>query len=84
MLAGRTRNETRPRAHLIIEGSTLADDPIHQFQISKLIPIEIGGLDLSFTNSSLFMVATVATAGAFPLSHDVEPRPDPEPHAVRF
>ncbi|MEO3998388.1 F0F1 ATP synthase subunit A [Mesorhizobium sp. CAU 1732] len=43
----------------------MADDPIHQFQISKLIPIEIGGLDLSFTNSSLFMVATVATAGAF-------------------
>ena len=29
------------------------------------IPIEIGGLDFSFTNSSLFMVATVAVAGAF-------------------
>ena len=43
----------------------MANDPIHQFHITKLIPIEIGGLDLSFTNSSLFMVATVATAGAF-------------------
>ncbi|WP_011580039.1 MULTISPECIES: F0F1 ATP synthase subunit A [Chelativorans] len=43
----------------------MATDPIHQFQISKLIPIEIGGLDFSFTNSSLFMVATVAAAGAF-------------------
>jgi len=43
----------------------VANDPIHQFQISKLIPIEIGGLDFSFTNSSLFMVATVAVAGAF-------------------
>jgi F-type H+-transporting ATPase subunit a len=43
----------------------VATDPIHQFQISKLIPIEIGGLDFSFTNSSLFMVATVAAAGAF-------------------
>jgi F-type H+-transporting ATPase subunit a len=43
----------------------LADDPITQFQISKLVPIEIGGLDFSFTNSSLFMVATVATASAF-------------------
>jgi F-type H+-transporting ATPase subunit a len=43
----------------------LANDPIHQFHITKLIPIEIGGFDLSFTNSSLFMVATVATAGAF-------------------
>jgi F-type H+-transporting ATPase subunit a len=43
----------------------LAEDPIHQFQISKLIPIEIGGYDLSFTNSSAFMVATVALAGGF-------------------
>ena len=43
----------------------MANDPIHQFHITKLIPIEIGGLDLSFTNSSLFMVATVAVAGAF-------------------
>ena len=31
-------------------------DPIHQFEISKIADIQIGGLDLSFTNSSLFMV----------------------------
>jgi F-type H+-transporting ATPase subunit a len=43
----------------------VANDPIHQFQISKLIPLEIGGHDLSFTNSSLFMVATVAAATGF-------------------
>ncbi|MGB3503500.1 MAG: F0F1 ATP synthase subunit A [Mesorhizobium sp.] len=43
----------------------MANDPIHQFQISKLIPIEVGGVDFSFTNSSLFMVATVVAAGAF-------------------
>ncbi len=43
----------------------MADDPIHQFHISDLIPIEIGGLDLSFTNASLFMVATAAGASAF-------------------
>jgi F0F1-type ATP synthase, subunit a len=43
----------------------VATDPIHQFQISKWIPIEVGGLDLSFTNASAFMVATVAAAGAF-------------------
>jgi F-type H+-transporting ATPase subunit a len=43
----------------------LANDPIHQFQIAKWIPIEIGGLDFSFTNSSAFMVATVAAAGGF-------------------
>ena len=43
----------------------MANDPIHQFHINKLIPIEIGGLDFSFTNASAFMVATVAVAGAF-------------------
>jgi F-type H+-transporting ATPase subunit a len=43
----------------------MANDPIHQFQIAKLIPIEIGGMDFSFTNSSLFMVATAIGAGAF-------------------
>jgi F-type H+-transporting ATPase subunit a len=42
----------------------VANDPIHQFNINKIFEISIGGLDLSFTNSSLFMVATVAaTAG---------------------
>ena len=40
-------------------------DPIHQFHIIKLIPINIGGYDLSFTNSALFMVATVIVAAAF-------------------
>jgi F-type H+-transporting ATPase subunit a len=43
----------------------VANDPIHQFHITKWIPIEIGGLDFSFTNSSAFMVATVAAAGLF-------------------
>ncbi|WP_193176252.1 F0F1 ATP synthase subunit A [Oricola nitratireducens] len=44
----------------------MANDPIHQFQIHKIIPIEnVGGLDLSFTNVSLFMVATVAIAAGF-------------------
>ncbi|MCT8991384.1 F0F1 ATP synthase subunit A [Chelativorans sp. SCAU2101] len=43
----------------------MATDPIHQFQISRWIPIEVGGLDFSFTNASAFMVITVATAGAF-------------------
>lgn len=43
----------------------MANDPIHQFEITNLIPIEIGGLDFSFTNSSLFMVVSVVAAGAF-------------------
>jgi F0F1-type ATP synthase membrane subunit a len=43
----------------------VANDPISQFQIKNIVPIEIGGLDLSFTNSSLFMVATVGVAAGF-------------------
>ena len=43
----------------------MATDPIHQFQIHKIVPIEVGGLDFSFTNSSLFMGLTVAGAAAF-------------------
>ena len=43
----------------------MAYDPIHQFHIKKIIPIEVGGVDFSFTNSSLFMLLTVAAAAAF-------------------
>ena len=43
----------------------MANDPIHQFQIAKWIPIEIGGVDFSFTNSAAFMVATVVLTGGF-------------------
>ena len=36
-------------------------DPIHQFVITKIADIQIGGVDISFTNSSQFMViATIA------------------------
>jgi F-type H+-transporting ATPase subunit a len=40
-------------------------DPIHQFRIEPIVPIHIGSLNLSFTNSSLFMVLTVVAAIAF-------------------
>lgn len=43
----------------------MANDPIHQFQVSRWIPIDVGGVDLSFTNVSAFMVLTVVTASAF-------------------
>lgn len=43
----------------------MSNDPIQQFQITKLLPLEVGGYDISFTNSSLFMVATVAVSAAF-------------------
>ena len=34
-------------------------DPIHQFDIHRIIPIKLFGVDASFTNSSLFMVVAV-------------------------
>ncbi|ASP36254.1 MULTISPECIES: F0F1 ATP synthase subunit A [Stappiaceae] len=43
----------------------MANDPIQQFQIQTIFPIEVGGVDFSFTNASLFMVLTVAATSAF-------------------
>ncbi len=37
-------------------------DPLHQFEIQRFIPIQIGNLDLSFTNSALWMLITVGLA----------------------
>jgi F-type H+-transporting ATPase subunit a len=38
----------------------VANDPIHQFQIKELAgPVNIGGLEISFTNSALFMAVAV-------------------------
>lgn len=39
--------------------------PLAQFEIKKLVDISVGGLDLSFTNSSAFMVMAVALVSAF-------------------
>ncbi|MEO9339139.1 F0F1 ATP synthase subunit A [Mesorhizobium sp. SB112] len=39
--------------------------PIEQFEISRIVPIEIGSIDLSITNSSLYMFATVVLAAGF-------------------
>src|SRR4029077_3948808 len=39
----------------------MASDPIHQFEIHNIVPItKIGGVEIHFTNSALFMVITVA------------------------
>ncbi len=40
-------------------------DPIHQFRLERLIPIDVGGVDFSFTNSALFMVLTTVGVSAF-------------------
>ena len=36
--------------------------PLEQFEIKPIIPIEVGGVDISFTNSSLFMVLAVVVS----------------------
>lgn len=37
-------------------------DPIHQFVIEPIIPFHAGGVDLSFTNSALWMTISVITS----------------------
>ena len=39
--------------------------PMQQFEVHTLIPIHIGGLDLSFTNASLWMMLAILAASAF-------------------
>ena len=39
-------------------GSTVAG-PLKQFEVNTLVPVELGGVDASFTNASLFMVIAV-------------------------
>ena len=39
--------------------------PLHQFQIEPIVPIKIGNVDISFTNSSLLMVIAVFAISAF-------------------
>jgi F-type H+-transporting ATPase subunit a len=44
-------------------------EPIHQFEISPIVPLgNWGGHEIAFTNSSLFMVLTVAAVGLFLLA----------------
>jgi F-type H+-transporting ATPase subunit a len=40
-------------------------DPIHQFEIHRIIPIKIFGWDASFTNASLFMLLAVLLIAGF-------------------
>ena len=40
-------------------------NPLEQFEIHRLIPIEIGGVDVSFTNSSLWMVIAITLVTLF-------------------
>jgi F-type H+-transporting ATPase subunit a len=37
----------------------MATSPLHQFEIQKLIPLQLFGVDISLTNAALMMLATV-------------------------
>lgn len=39
--------------------------PLQQFEIHPIIPLKLGGVDVSFTNSALYMVITVVLCAAF-------------------
>ena len=39
--------------------------PVEQFRLTPLVPIEIGDVDISLTNSSAFMIAAVAVVTLF-------------------
>ncbi len=44
-------------------------DPIHQFVINRIIPMDVGGIDISFTNSALWaVIATVCASLLFMLA----------------
>jgi F-type H+-transporting ATPase subunit a len=43
----------------------VVNGPTHQFLIYKIIPIDIDGIDFSFTNASLFMVAAAVLSAGF-------------------
>lgn len=40
----------------------MATSPLEQFKIETIVPLRVGGVDISFTNSSAWMLAAVAVA----------------------
>ena len=40
-------------------------DPMHQFTVEQIVPLQIGGYDISFTNSSLWLLIALALITGF-------------------
>ena len=40
-------------------------DPMHQFTVEPLVPLQVGGYDISFTNSAAWMLATLLIIAVF-------------------
>jgi len=49
----------------VSEGSGIGIDPMHQFEIKRIIPLEFGGIDASFTNASLWMLIAAGLIALF-------------------
>ncbi|MEN3951165.1 F0F1 ATP synthase subunit A [Iodidimonas sp. SYSU 1G8] len=49
-----------------MQGTPVAN-PLEQFQIKTLVPLEAGGYDISFTNSSAFMIVAIVSITLFML-----------------
>jgi F-type H+-transporting ATPase subunit a len=52
-------------AEAVVGQAAEAHGPMHQFEIKRLIPLELFGYDVSFTNASLFMVLALVLASLF-------------------
>lgn len=40
-------------------------DPMHQFQVHPIVPLHIGGYDISLTNSAIWMLVALGVVGLF-------------------
>ena len=49
------------------QGGSHLPNPMHQFEIERIIPLKIFGFDASFTNSALFMVIAATLITLFTL-----------------
>lgn len=52
---------------LFISSAQAAENhsPLEQFEIRRLVPLDVGGVDVSFTNSSLWMIVVLAAITFF-------------------
>ena len=60
-----THGVAAPHAAEAAHGGGSGIDPMHQFEIKRFIQMEIFGLDVSFTNSALFMLIAVGLVSLF-------------------
>src|SRR5712692_2777908 len=65
MRSRRLTNRPKTRTKRTDVAAEHGASPLHQFVIERLVPLHIGGIDLSFSNSALFMAISVAVITAF-------------------